>query len=253
MGEEWRQKTYYDKRVLIETDRVLNPQGVDSLLCITAAQAEMMRNLCQYLRRRSTFVSQYDEGYYLAPTEAEWDDILEIVAELEETLMGCEDIITALEGIQAAVACLCNKASRRPDYTPVTDDIIDWYVDDGVVRYDNPYPAETVVDANRCAIAQLTYQAAYETLTEWVQPAQDFASDVIVGAVLAAIAAATAPATFLTPASGLLAIIWLLVDVWERGEQQNVANTLVSNKEEIICALYDGLLTSAKTRLMPPQ
>jgi len=90
MSEVWRRKTYYDKRVLIDTDRVLNNPGEDTLLCITAAQMEMMRNLCQYLRRRSTFVSEYHDQFYVAPSELEWDDLQDIVSELEETLMGCE-------------------------------------------------------------------------------------------------------------------------------------------------------------------
>ncbi|MCK4958874.1 MAG: hypothetical protein KAT00_05730 [Planctomycetes bacterium] len=197
------------------------------------------------MRRRSTFVSAYAEGYYLAPTEAEWDDLLAITAELEETLMGCADILAALEGIQSAVACLCAKARTQPHYTPVTQDIVNWYVDDGQARHDDPYPATTVADANRCAIAQLTYYVAHNWLTSWVIPVQDLASDILIPLVMAAVVLACGPAIFTIPTGVLLAAIFATFEVWEEGEQTNVVNTLVANKDEIICAVYDGLLTTA--------
>jgi len=48
----------------------------------------MLRNCVQYLDRRSTFVSEYEELRYQTPNDADWDDILAIVADLEEELMG---------------------------------------------------------------------------------------------------------------------------------------------------------------------
>ncbi|GAG68916.1 unnamed protein product, partial [marine sediment metagenome] len=94
MTDVWRRKTYYRPRVLIDTARVLDPQTPDSLLCITGAQLEMLRNLTQYLHRRSSFADERHDGYYIAPDNDEWDEIEAITAELEETLMGCEDITT---------------------------------------------------------------------------------------------------------------------------------------------------------------
>jgi hypothetical protein len=44
----------------------------------------------------------------------------------------------------------------------------------------------------------------------------------------------------------LLATLWNAIEVWEAGELENVSNTLFSLKEEIVCALYEGLLTDAK-------
>lgn len=246
MPEATRVKKYYRKRVLIDTERVLDPQFDDSLLCITGAQLEMLRNLTQYLHRRSTFVSEYNDQYYLAPTEEEWDSLQAIVADLEETLMGCEDLVTALDNIAAQVACLCLKSSSQPTYTPVTQDIVNYFVDDGVARHDNPYPSATVADGDRCAVAQLVWQGAFEWLTELIQPAQDLATDALIPLVMVLIASWVGPVVFLIPTGVLLAALWRSIETWETGEFESVKNTLISIKEEVICALYEGLVVNAR-------
>ena len=247
MGDEWRRKTYYRPRVLIDTSRILDPQFPDSLLCITGAQIEMLRNLTQYLHRRSTFVSEQQGQYYLAPTNEEWDSLEAIVADLEDTLMGCTDITTALNNIAAQVACLCNVSRQARQYTPTTQDIVNYYVTEGDARYDDPYPQETVIDEKRCAVAQLVHRGAYEWLTEVIQPAQDMATDFLVPMVIAIIALWCGPAVFNIPTGTLLAAIWRSIEVWETGELENVVNTLMSIKEEVICAVYEGLLVDAQT------
>jgi len=88
MGEAVRRRNYRYNRILIGTDRVLDPQFDDAVVFLTGAQIEMLRNVTQYLNRLETYVSEYTPGYYLTPTAADYDDILEIVADLEETLMG---------------------------------------------------------------------------------------------------------------------------------------------------------------------
>jgi len=73
MPESWRIKKYYDKRVLIDTVRVLDPQFPSTLICLDGAELEMLRNLTQYLHWRSTFAQGYETGYYLAPDNDDWD------------------------------------------------------------------------------------------------------------------------------------------------------------------------------------
>ena len=88
MSESERRRGYRYNRVLIETARVLDPQFADAVVFLSGAQIEMLRNVTQYLNRLETYVTEYTPGYYLAPTVEDYDDILEIVADLEETLMG---------------------------------------------------------------------------------------------------------------------------------------------------------------------
>lgn len=88
MAESDRRQGYRYNRVLIETERILDPQFADALVFLSGAQIEMLRNITQYLNRRDTYASERFLGYYLAPTIADYDEILEIVADLEESLMG---------------------------------------------------------------------------------------------------------------------------------------------------------------------
>jgi len=88
MAESERRRKYRYNRVLIETARILNPEFHDAVVFLSGAQIEMLRNVTQYLNRLETYVTEYASGYYLAPTAADYDKLLEIVADLEETLMG---------------------------------------------------------------------------------------------------------------------------------------------------------------------
>lgn len=88
MSENERRRKYHYNRVLIETERILSPEFSDAVVFLSGAQVEMLRNVTQYLNRLDTYVTEYNPGYYLAPTADDYDDILEIVADLEEVLMG---------------------------------------------------------------------------------------------------------------------------------------------------------------------
>jgi len=86
MTEQRYGYTYH--RVLVDSARILDSQFDDAVIYVTGAQLEMLRNMTQYLHRLSTYVSDYQPGYYLSPTVEDYDDILAIVADLEDVLMG---------------------------------------------------------------------------------------------------------------------------------------------------------------------
>lgn len=86
MTEQRYGYTYH--RVLIDSARVLDPQFPDSLIYVTGAQLELLRNMTQYLNRLSSYVSEYQPSYYLSPTIEDYDTIQAIVADLESVLMG---------------------------------------------------------------------------------------------------------------------------------------------------------------------
>ena len=88
MSETERRQRYVTNRVLIEAQRILNPQFDDAVVFLSGAQIELLRNVTQYLNRQSAYVAEYNPGYYLTPTVEDFDSILEIVADMEETLMG---------------------------------------------------------------------------------------------------------------------------------------------------------------------
>ncbi|GAG90115.1 unnamed protein product, partial [marine sediment metagenome] len=185
MSEVWRRKSYYEPRVLIDTSRVLTPHFDDALVCLTGAELEMLRNLTQYLHRRATFAASYQETYYYAPTEAEWDDIQAIVANLEEKLMGCTELAQLMADMLTAMQCTCNALQDIANISPVITPLVEDWLDDGTLIPTDIYHPDTAVSAKRCAIAQLTYAQLWDVLTIYLQPFQETSADVMFGVILA--------------------------------------------------------------------
>lgn len=88
MTDPTRRRRYRYDRVVIEKARILDAQFDDAVMFFTGAQIELMRNMTEYLRRLETYCSDYHLGYYLTPTAEDYDSLMAIVANLEETLMG---------------------------------------------------------------------------------------------------------------------------------------------------------------------
>ena len=241
MSEAWRKKTFYKTRVLISTERVLDPQFDDGLICLTGAELEMLRNLTQYLRRRSTFAEDETASGYLSPSTEDWDSIQAIVADLEEKLMGCEELMAIFTDMLTAMQCVCNKAGEPPTDSGSVTPIIDIGLDDGTLIDNDPYGANTEIEARRCAIAQLTYRQAWEWLTEIIQPLQENSMDIVVPAVLLLIAGMVGAGPLAIPAGAVLALVGLLFDIWVDGSLADVQNALLAHREELICAVYNGL------------
>ena len=84
---------YNGTRILIEAERVLDSSFAAQGLYLSGAQIEMLRNITHYLNRRSTFVDEYREGYYLMPDDTDWDAIQAIIADMEDKLMAAENTL----------------------------------------------------------------------------------------------------------------------------------------------------------------
>ena len=241
MTESWRVKKYYDKRVLIDVDRVLTPQYDDALLCITGAQLEMLRNLTQYLHRRSTFVSEYDVSTYLIADNDDWDDISDIVADLENTIMGCEELLVQMTLIAQGV-----NGQTAP--TSITPEMVDYYIDEDTLQYEDDNKEETTAgESARCGTAQLAFAFAYELLTETIQPAQSGAIDYLLPLALLAIASWVGGPAIGIPVGGVLALFSAVARAWEAGQLENISAGLWAAKEELVCAVYQGLETDSGT------
>jgi len=91
MGED--RTTYQNDRVLIDVKRILTPQFAGITIRIDGAQVELLRNIVSYLHQERTFVSEYHGTYYLTASDADFDDLSAIVADLEEKLMGNKNTI----------------------------------------------------------------------------------------------------------------------------------------------------------------
>ena len=93
MPDVLKRHKYAVNRVLIPAARILSPEFEGAYLFLSGAHIELLRNLVDYANRETTFVSSYGEGYYYTPTDENWDTITAIVADLEEVLMGGQNVV----------------------------------------------------------------------------------------------------------------------------------------------------------------
>lgn len=78
---------YRPDRVLLDFRQFLPDEKPGQAVWITDPELHMLRNMCEYLDRRDTWVFRYKEGSYDGPDDADWDMIQGLVADLEEKLM----------------------------------------------------------------------------------------------------------------------------------------------------------------------
>lgn len=88
MEEEELRRGYNGFRILMDVDKVLDPVLPAQGIYLAGAQVAMLRTVCHYLNRRSTFVGEYHETYYKMPDDETWDAIETLVADMEDRLMG---------------------------------------------------------------------------------------------------------------------------------------------------------------------
>lgn len=250
MAENWRKKTYYDKRVLVDTERVLSPQFPATLICLDGAELEMLRNLTQYLHRRSTFAQGYTKAGYLSPTSDDWDTISSIVANLEEKLMGCDELETLLKDILTQLECVCLQTTGiledredTPLYTPATQEIVDQYFTAGGLQSVDDYSDDTTASIDRCAVAQLAFWQAWQFTNEILQPVAENTIDILLPAAMTVLAVSAGTVALAIPVGILLAALWKLIEVDVAGSMAAVTNSMWAYKDELTCAVWDGLGT----------
>lgn len=276
MSQAWRKKRYYDPRVLVPVSILTETQIPDTLVCLSGPQVALVRSLLAYATRRITWVSEYHDDHYLAPTTEEWDDIQAFTADLEGRLMSdcVTPIVEALDRIDATIAamaaglapieseiasvasnvgdllaplqCICAKDPNVTVTNVINNDWPDYPNTQDVFEWGNTTPNLTIpslVDEEACALAQCWYQAGFELLTEQFLPAWRFGFDDLLPAAAAAIAGFTGGVA-LPVVIGVYALAELIQELLEIGYESaeaNLINWCVAHKEDIVCPLYIGL------------
>lgn len=248
MTDVWRIKRYNPHRVLVGVSDTLEPPYDGFLLCVTAGQANIIRNLLRYATYRSTWASEYHEQYYLAPTEDEWDALQKVVADLESRLSMCEELTAAFNRMAAALECACTTSQG-------TSGIVQQLIDENVYRltYSIPnYTDDRPVDTARCAIANLVWQGAFEMVTGVIQPAQTSAVEGLLPLVLGELADwlgrviewAVGP---------VLDLVRAAINAWVQDELAAVAAAYTANRQALVCAVYEGLAIDVGTAVVNAQ
>lgn len=147
-----RRRKYVERRVLIDSARILDSPFDDSLICLSGAELELLRNVCLYLRRQDTFVASYFAQHYLTPDSTDWDALQAVVAGLEEKLMGCAELEALITAIAASTAAINTTVPRSGVYAYGT----------AVATGPEPKPVSGM-DAPADKLTTVTYAVAYNT------------------------------------------------------------------------------------------
>lgn len=244
MSETWRRKKYYDKRVLVDVDRVLTPQYDDSFLCITGAQLEMLRNLTQYLRRRSTFVSAYHEEYYDAPSSSEWDDIQAIVADLEETLMGCTEMTDALLQMSSNLVCICKALQAAHAKTNIQDpgytgqEYYDEYITPVIPDDGDPPGGFADWDEWRAYVCKGAQRLVDDARTSVLTIGTQMTTGILI--TFSLINMLLLLSVIAAPVSIVIQVVTTLVAIGANFIYQDVAAWLSEHKETLVCDIYSA-------------
>jgi hypothetical protein len=234
---------FYHPRELLDASLCQSLDGIH-LLCISDSQRYILRRLLSYAHREIQYYSAINENNtYATPTIATLDIINSVVADLEDKLMAdCSDLITALQCICSQMTLLRQAQNSTGIFSNAQE-----YVESGVVSWGTPpLVGAPEINEEQCALAQVHWQAMFESWTEVWGPAWSTGFSYLIPAV------ATLVATF-TGGIPLLAVLGVFLTAaqisqffsgWYDGLLENFTNTLLSYKNEIVCAsflaMYNG-------------
>jgi len=251
----WRIKRYYRPRVLIDLAQLEDSPLGPAIVCLTGPERSILQNLLEYAHRRSTFVSEYHDDYYLAPSEEEWDDIDALVAELEDKMSGCPEIVTLLEGILAATECACEKLTGLP--------LTGWPAGgtvEGQPDYDD-YQSPVIEDQGEPPGGWETWDAwrvqkcisAQKLIDDIIDRLGDMNTALGAGIVLnfAAVMAMMIVGAFVPPIVIVLAIAAVLAQLGLSALTTEGTLWLSDAKQDIVCAIFNAESTlDARTAVM---
>jgi hypothetical protein len=244
MSDAWRRKSYYRPRVLVQTDAVLESTFPDAVVCLTGGQVNLLRALLEYADRRSTFVSEYQTDGYLAPTEEEWEQLTDVVAQLEEAMSGCEDITDLLSDILEQAQCACAQLKELPRTAWPSGGVHDGQADydsyqSEVERETGDPPGELADwgawDDYKCIAAQIVVDdvtSRASLLANWYSAGAIVTFELFQGLILG---------TSLAPPVAMVLIVVEAVAVAGTAAAVTACQNWISNhKQDIVCAIHNG-------------
>lgn len=162
-----------NSRQIMDYNRFLSLTGNKIFLCLDAGIIQV----CKYLLNsrgswRTSYATEWRDFEYVLPTETEFQVLTNAIAEANIDMASCDDIVTALQGIQGAIqqqtgggGCGC-VGSGDDDVTSVNDTPSqpipppeDWE--------ELGFPSEEAYNGHRCGSAQYVIEAYTGTLRNW--------------------------------------------------------------------------------------
>jgi len=187
-------------------------------------------------------VSEYSGDHYLAPDNDEWDQLQAVVAELEESLMGCENIVAKLACICDALRMLRTADGIPPDSALPDQPSYDTYrspveEDEG----DPPSGWETWPEwkVAKCKGAQKIMDDIVDwmsTLIQWSGAGMTLTFVVLESALVAT--------TIIPPVGVVMMIASLIAIIGLSLIQQAAQDWIVEHKQCLVCAIFNAATVS---------
>jgi hypothetical protein len=226
-------KPFSPKRQLIDANNVVAKAQDYVVLCVSAGGLDAARQLLGTRGRwRSTYYDDVSDSGYVLPSDAMWDDVLDVVEGfLADTdgQMTC-DIIASLDRINDSIAALsacCSQGSGgvSPD-TPFST------FEDTGSNYPDGFADRPEYDQHKCDAAQW-FINQWQQDVGWLKTID-----------VAALGATGLAAGLLIPGVNVAAFVGVLLLLVALGvfvsDLQAIEDWLDANNDDILCAVYDA-------------
>lgn len=172
MSEDFRRYTSGSTRQLIDYNRFMSLTGEKVFLCLDRGVLEIAKYFLNSRGGwRTSYVKEYGPVGYIMPTEEEFQNITQAIAEANIDMASCDDIITALNGIRDAIGSTsgstggCCPIDGNTDVTDVNDGESE-SVPEGE-SYPDGFSSREEYDDYRCKAAYYIIRGYIGTLRNW--------------------------------------------------------------------------------------
>lgn len=242
--------TFYRPRIQIPVETMATSPGEYRFYCLPVDGAEALLRIAPYLKREITYVGEViDDKRYIGPSTVDFGAIVDLVGELEVSLMsscGIEELTALIEAQNATLLamqeCICLSTEWQRQAVSGSGDV-SGYVQEGNVTYKNvgdalanPLPPGT--DEIRCAYAQAFYWYVFTMFTEEILPAANSTADTITAAIVATATFAGVASFVGMPIAVLTGIVAAVVAWGIDGAIAEFTNWLYASIDDMVCIMY---------------
>lgn len=239
-----------NKRQIINFNNVMELSGSKQFICIDKGVLAIMRYLLNTRGSwRTTYrVSYVDKIGYMMPTEAQFNELLNLIGEANVDMSTCDEIVTALNGIASQIASRagygsgsgCCVVGGDTDITDVNDNSGE-NIPGGAGTPPPGFSTMEEYEDYKCDAANWIFDQYIGTLRNWAALSGTLGGLTI--AVIAGLLLLTVPPLGLTLILSALGVL-VGIDFLLLGALSDIADEMETNRDDTVCQIYGSGSTS---------